>query len=84
MKKEVKHHFKNVYFDTAASPYVYDPAIYRLAIQTAGVDKILFGSDYPLIRPSRYFEELLIAGLTQKEIESIQGANAARLLKLSP
>jgi predicted TIM-barrel fold metal-dependent hydrolase len=82
MKKEVKHHLKNVYFDTAASPYVYDPVIYRLAIQTAGVDKILFGSDYPLLKPSRYFDELSTAGLTEKEIASIKGANAAKLLKL--
>ena len=81
MKKEVKDCFKNVYFDTAASPLVYDPAIYRLAIQTAGIEKILFGSDFPLLTPARYFEELSIAGLTGDEIESIQGANAAKLLK---
>jgi predicted TIM-barrel fold metal-dependent hydrolase len=82
MKKEVKDCLKNVYFDTAASPFVYDPVIYRLGIQTAGIDKILFGSDYPLLKPSRYFEEFSNAGLTQNEIKSIQGANAAKLLNL--
>jgi predicted TIM-barrel fold metal-dependent hydrolase len=82
MKKEVKECLKYVYFDTAASPFVYDPAIYRLAIQTAGLNKILFGSDFPLLKPSRYFEELSIVGLTKYEIESIQGDNAVRLLKL--
>jgi predicted TIM-barrel fold metal-dependent hydrolase len=82
MKKEVKDSLKNVYFDTAASPFVYDPAIYRFAIQTVGIDKILFGSDFPLLKPSRYFEELSTAGLTHDEKISIQGANAARLLKL--
>jgi hypothetical protein len=82
MKKEVKDCLQNVYFDTAASPFVYDPAIYRFAIQTAGIDKILFGSDFPLLKPSRYFEELSIAGLTHDEKKSIQGANAAELLKL--
>ena len=81
MKKEVKDCLRNVYFDTAASPFVYDPAIYRLAIQTAGIDKILFGSDFPLIKPSRYFEELSAAGLTHHEKKSIQGTNAAKLLK---
>jgi predicted TIM-barrel fold metal-dependent hydrolase len=84
MKKEVKEHLINVYYDTAASPFVYDPAIYRLAIQTVGIDKILFGSDFPLLKPSRYFEELSIAGLTQEEIAAIGGENAAKLLKLSP
>ncbi|MEE8399669.1 MAG: amidohydrolase family protein, partial [Desulfobacterales bacterium] len=29
LKKEMKDHLKNVYFDTAASPFLYDPAIYR-------------------------------------------------------
>ena len=82
MKKEVKDYLKNVYFDTAASPFVYDPAIYRLPSQTAGIDKVLFGSDFPLLKPSRYFEELSIAGLTKEEIELIQGANAAKLLNL--
>jgi len=82
MKKEVKDHLKNIYFDTAASPFLYDPLIYRLAIQTVGIDKILFGSDYPLLIPSRYFNELSMAGLTRDEIEIIQGTNAAGLLNL--
>ncbi len=82
MKKEVKDRLKNVYFDTAASPLLYDPLIYRLAVQTVGIDKILFGSDYPLLLPSRYFNELSMAGLTRVEIEIIQGTNAASLLNL--
>jgi predicted TIM-barrel fold metal-dependent hydrolase len=82
MKKEVNDCLKHVYFDTAASPLVYDPSIYRFAIQTAGIDKILFGSDFPLLKPSRYFKEFCVAKLTQAEIEAIQGANAARLLGL--
>ncbi|UCH23340.1 MAG: amidohydrolase family protein [Deltaproteobacteria bacterium] len=82
MKKEVKDRLKNVYFDTAASPFLYEPIIYRLAIQTAGVDKILFGSDFPLLQPSRYFQEFSKAGLTKTETAIVQGTNAANLLKL--
>ncbi len=82
MKKEVKENLKNVYFDTAASPFLYDPDIYRIAIALAGKDKILFGSDFPLIKPARYFKELEMAGLAKDEIESICGGNAERLLKL--
>ena len=43
MKKEVKQSLKNVYFDTAASPYLYDAQIYQIAAKIIGVDKILLG-----------------------------------------
>jgi predicted TIM-barrel fold metal-dependent hydrolase len=82
LKKEVKDHLKNVYFDTAASPFLYDPSIYRYAVEIAGVDKILFGSDFPLLKPARYFKELENAGLTRAQIDAVSGRNAARLLNL--
>jgi predicted TIM-barrel fold metal-dependent hydrolase len=82
LKKEVKEQLGNVYFDTAASPFLYSPEIYRIAIQLAGAQKILFGSDYPLLAPVRYFKELEEANLTDAEREQICGLNAARLLRL--
>jgi predicted TIM-barrel fold metal-dependent hydrolase len=82
LKKEVKEQLGNVYFDTAASPFLYSPEIYRIAIQLAGAQKILFGSDYPLLAPVRYFKELEEANLTDAEREQICGLNAARLLTL--
>ncbi len=82
LKKDVKESLKNVYFDNAASPFLYDPQIYRYAKEIAGLDKILFGSDFPLLKPARYFKELEKTGLSKDQIESICGRNAARLLKL--
>jgi hypothetical protein len=83
MKKEVRGVLKNVWFDTAASPFLYDPQVYRLAGEVVGFDKILFGSDYPLIRPKRYFEEMESVGLSEESIRKICGENAARLLSIS-
>lgn len=80
MKKEVKESLKNVYFDTAASPYLYDSEIYRIAAKIIGVDKILFGSDFPLLPPTRYFSEMADCGLTKTQLEKISGENAVRLL----
>lgn len=80
LKKEVKEKMKNVYFDTAASPFLYDFRIYLEAKELAGIDKILFGSDFPLLNPSRYFSELKISGLEKEDIEKICGLNAERLL----
>ena len=82
LKKDVKESLENVYFDTAASPFLYDPQIYRYAKEIAGLEKILFGSDFPLIKPARYFKELEKTGLPQDEIDAICGRNATRLLKL--
>lgn len=82
LKKEVKEYLKNIYFDTAASPFLYDPEIYRLAVQLVGSDKILFGSDYPLLPPQRYFKEMAEAGLSDNQRNKICGFNAAKLLKL--
>lgn len=81
LKKEVKESLKNVYFDTAASPFLYDTDIYKYAKKLAGIDKILFGSDFPLIKPARYFKELDNTGLSKNDIDKICGLNAERLLK---
>jgi predicted TIM-barrel fold metal-dependent hydrolase len=80
MKKEVREVLKNVWFDTAASPYLYAPKIYKIAGDIVGVEKILFGSDYPLISPARYFQEMVEADLPEKSIGMIKGSNASRLL----
>jgi len=82
LKKEVKETLKNVYFDTAASPFLYDPTIYRHAKEIAGLNKIIFGSDFPLLKPTNYFEEFEKAGLSKEEVAQICGMNSARLLKL--
>ena len=83
LKKEVKESLKNIYFDTAASPYLYDADVYRLAIQRVGVGKILFGSDFPLLAPARYFDEMKTAGLSQDEMQQICGLNAAALFNVA-
>ena len=83
MKKEVKEIFRKVWFDTAASPYLYTPDIYRIAGETIGVERILFGSDFPLLKPQRYFKEMESAGLDPRSMEQIKGSNAARLLSLN-
>jgi hypothetical protein len=83
MKKEVRRALENIWFDTAASPYLYVPDIYRVAGEIIGFDKILFGSDYPLLSPKRYVDEMVGAGLPPEAVQKIMGENAARLLNAS-
>ncbi len=79
LKKEVPEVLAQVYFDTAASPYLYRPEIYGEMVRIVGADKILFGSDYPLLTPGRYLREIASAGLSSEAVQAIVGGNAARL-----
>lgn len=49
---------KNVLFDIAAIPYIYKKNIYEIIEKTDMDSKIAFGSDWPLIPPSRYIKEI--------------------------
>jgi len=82
LKKQDPGLFANIYYDTAASPFVYRSDIYRVATQVAGPGKILFGSDYPLISPKRYFTEMRQSGLSNDDIDHISGKNAARIFRV--
>ncbi|MEW6266351.1 MAG: amidohydrolase family protein [Thermodesulfobacteriota bacterium] len=81
MKREVPEALAEVYFDTAASPFLYRPEIYALAARVVGPEKILFGSDYPLIKPGRYFREMEAAGLDETALKMIKGGTAARVFE---
>lgn len=83
MKKEVKDVLRNTWFDTAASPYLYSAGIYRAAVEILGEDKILFGTDYPLLSPKRYFQEMGSLHLSRVVCQKISGENAVRLLGLT-
>jgi hypothetical protein len=80
LKRDAAQVLEKVYYDTAASPFLYQPDIYSMMARSLGKGKILFGSDYPLLPPSRYFKEMEGSRLTKEEEEAILGGNAARLL----
>jgi len=79
---EVKQAMKNVYFDTAASPFLYSPQIYRRVADLVGADRILFGTDYPLLSPTRLLDEINTTDLSEAEKRLILSENARRLLGL--
>ena len=80
MKKDVKAVLKNVWFDTAASPYLYDPSIYKLAVGTGIIDKVLLGTDYPLLKPERYIKDIEQSGISNMDKAKIIKENAYSLL----
>ena len=79
---EVGAALSNVYFDSAASPFLYQPGIYRVVADVVGADHILFASDYPLMPHSRPLSELAGQPLPDCHRRRILGENAARLFGL--
>jgi predicted TIM-barrel fold metal-dependent hydrolase len=79
---EVPKVIRNVYFDTAASPFLYRPEIFAAVVGLVGPDKILFGTDYPLLGHQRLLKQVQESSLDVKVQEAILGSNAASLLGL--
>jgi len=79
---EVDKALSNVYFDTAATPFLYKPQIFKQVADITGSDKILFGSDYPLLSPRRVIDQIESVELSQKDRAAILGGNAQRLLAI--
>jgi len=82
MMAEARRVLSNVYYDTAAVPYLYRRDIYSVAALITGPGKILFGSDYPLLSPGRYLRDT--EGLDPTIRAALFGGNAVRVLGLDP
>ena len=77
---EVGRALENVYFDSAASPFLYQPDIYRAVAGLVGAERVLFATDYPLMPHSRPLAEIRGQKLTEDQRSMVLGGNAARLL----
>ena len=79
---EVPEVLSNVYFDSAASPFLYQPEIFATVAGLVGAGKILLGTDYPLISHRRLLNQVRESPLTQEQQTQVLGTNAVRLLGL--
>ncbi len=76
---EVQRLAPRLYYDTAAAAYLYSPAALSLVTAVAP-ERLLFGSDYPVIGMERMLTYARSAGLDPQTEGAILGGNAARLL----
>lgn len=72
----------NLWFDTAAVPYLYSPSVYADLCRLVGAERILLGSDFPLLRPARVLADLESAQLAASDLSAITGGSAQALLGL--
>jgi uncharacterized protein len=77
---EVADALGNVFFDSAATVFLYKPQIFEQVSRIIGSDKILFGTDYPLMHQSRVIAQIQSAQLPEEDKARILGANAEKLL----
>jgi len=77
---EMREKCREVYYDTAASVFLYDSRIYRAAGALGLREKIVFGSDFPLLSPSRYLPGIKESGIAQEDVTLLLGGNGERVL----
>lgn len=80
---EVKRELCRVYYDTAAVPLLYSPGVYDAVKSCGAVDKVLFGSDYPLLPLTRYVKHLSSSSLHDEEKRRIFYYNSRILIAKS-
>jgi predicted TIM-barrel fold metal-dependent hydrolase len=79
---EVREALSNVYYDSAASSFLYRHDVFPVVSRLVGVDRILWGTDYPLLSQAKFLERVRACGLPPDELEAVLGGNAQRLLML--
>ncbi len=77
---EVARGLANVFFDTAATVFLYRPEIFEQVSRIIGSDRILFGTDYPLMHQDRVLAQVQSARLPAKDKARILGDNAQQML----
>lgn len=80
---EVRTAAANLWYDSAASAYLYRPEVFSIVARAAGIEKILWGSDFPLLGQRRMLDYARAGGLAPEELALALGGNAARFLRLS-
>ncbi len=79
---EVARAFERVSFDTAAWSFLYGGDIFKYGVSLVGAQKILFGTDYPLLGQKKSIQRIRDLNLEKTVEAAILGENARRLLKL--
>lgn len=77
---EVAATLRRSFYDSAASTYLYRFEVFRIVAQICGADRILFATDYPLLRQGPFLQKVRALGLPEPAERLILGESAARLM----
>ena len=73
---EVAAATRNVWYDSAASTFLYDFAIFARVAALVGHERILWGTDYPLLRQRPFLRHTRAASLDPAALAAVLGGNA--------
>src|SRR5207245_3445053 len=79
---EIQRVTTNVWYDTAATVYLYRQNIFPIVANLVGADRILFASDYGLLRQRRIIDHIAQSGLNEDELQKALGYIAQRRLEM--
>ena len=68
----------NVYLETCSTYRT--PGLIELLVETVGADRVLFGTDMPLMDPRAQLGKIITARISDEAKRQVLGGNARRLL----
>jgi predicted TIM-barrel fold metal-dependent hydrolase len=77
---EVATDLRQAFYDSAATTFLYRFEVFRVAAEICGAERILFGTDFPLLRQGPFLRRVRGLGLPGPAQRSILGENAVRLI----
>jgi predicted TIM-barrel fold metal-dependent hydrolase len=81
---EVQMIMRNVVYDTAASTYLYRQDVFRAVLDLAGAERVLWGSDHPVLGMKRFLRRTVSdAGLRSEELPLVLAGNAHRVYRIA-
>lgn len=80
---EVRKMTRNVTYDTAASSYLFQPAVFRSVLDIVGRERVLWASDHPVLGMGRFLERTRrSAQIRPDEWPAVTAGNARRVYGL--
>lgn len=82
---EVRRRLGNLAYDSAATTYLYEHSVFEHVMRIGGPEKVLFASDYPVLRQDRLLNRMrTIDWPSPDAARLLMGGNAIRIYGLDP
>lgn len=81
---DVQLDLANVWYDSAATAYLYQPRVFSTCLEIVGADRVLFASDFPVLRQGPLLRAVRGLALPDEVTARLLGENAAALFGVQP
>ena len=77
---EVRRALTGVFYDSAATTYLYEHSVFQHVIDICGAEKVVFASDYPVLRQDKLIARVIKTTLIRPgDLEHVMSGNAERI-----